>query len=172
MPTEVQGDDVDVRHELVSLIPRLRRFGQTLTGNMQDSDDLVQGAIERALKNLKQWKGGTRLDSWMFRIMQNLWIDQCRANKRCGISVPIDELYGLSSEDGRKTTENQLMVRQVEHAIAALPEEQRSLVALVLVEGLSYSEASHILDVPMGTVMSRLARARKTLVMQLLPGDE
>ncbi len=168
----MDDSETNVRNDIVALIPRLRRFGRTLTGNAHDSDDLVQSAIERALKSLGQWERGTRLDSWMFRITQNLWIDHCRANTRRGISTSIDELHSLSSEDGRKTTENQIMVRQAEQAIAALPEEQRSLVALVLVDGLSYREASQILGVPMGTVMSRLARARKTLAMQLLPGGE
>jgi len=162
----------DVRHDIVALIPRLRRFGLTLTGNLHDSDDLVQSAIERALKNLNRWERGTRLDSWMFRITQNLWIDQCRANKRYDTSTSIDELHELSGEDGRETTENQLMARRTELAIMALPEQQRSLVALVLVDGLSYREASQVLDIPMGTVMSRLARARKTLTEQLLPGGE
>jgi len=162
----------DVRHEIVALIPRLRRFGLTLTGNSHDSDDLVQNAIERALKSLNSWERGTRLDSWMFRITQNLWIDKCRADKRRGISTSIDELHNMRGEDGRKVTENQLMASKTELAIAALPEQQRSLVALVLVDGLSYREASQILDIPTGTVMSRLARARKTLTEQLLPGGE
>ncbi len=165
-------DESDLRHEIVALIPRLRRFGLTLTGNSHDSDDLVQSAIERALKSLKSWERGTRLDSWMFRITQNLWIDQCRANQRRDTSASVDELHDLSSEDGRKVTEDQLMVRKAEIAISKLPEEQRNIVALVLVDGLSYREASHILEIPMGTVMSRLARARKTLADQLLPGGE
>ena len=160
----------DIRHEIVALIPRLRRFGLTLTGNAHDSDDLVQSAIERALKNLNRWEHGTRLDSWMFRITQNLWIDQCRADKRYDTSASVDELHDLSGEDGREITENQLMARKTELAITALPEQQRSLVGLVLVDGLSYREASQILGIPIGTVMSRLARARKTLAEQLQPG--
>jgi len=161
-----------LRHEIVALIPRLRRFGLTLTGHIHDSDDLVQGAIERALKNLHRWQHGTRLDSWLFRITQNLWIDQCRANQRRDTSASIDDLPEPSGEDGRQTTENELMIRKMEFAIAALPEEQRSLVGLVLVEGLSYKEAATIVGIPIGTVMSRVARARKALAQQLQPGGE
>jgi RNA polymerase sigma-70 factor (ECF subfamily) len=168
----MNADEQQLRREIVTLIPRLRRFGLTLTGNLHDSDDLVQGAIERALKKLDSWQRGTRLDSWLFRITQNLWIDQCRANQRRDTSASIDDLPELSSEDGRQTTENELMVRKVEIAITALPEEQRSLVGLVLVEGLSYKEAAAIVDIPIGTVMSRVARARKTLAQQLQPGGE
>ncbi|MCF6323977.1 MAG: RNA polymerase sigma factor [Gammaproteobacteria bacterium] len=166
----MEAHENELRNELATLIPRLRRFAMTLTSNIHDSDDLVQNAIERALKNLNRWERGTRLDSWMFRIMQNLWIDQYRANQRRDTGTSIDDLPNLSGEDGRQVTENQLMVRDMELAITKLSEEQRSLVVLVLVEGMSYREAAKILNTPIGTVMSRLARARKTLAEQLQPG--
>jgi len=161
----------DIRAEIVTLIPRLRRFSFSLCGSPHDADDLVQGGIEKALNNLASFKPGTRLDSWLFRIIQNLWIDQLRSGKHQGVTVNLDEVAMMPGEDGRQTTETELMLGKTRQAILQLPADQRSLVALVLVEGYAYQEAAAILEIPLGTVMSRLARARKTLAQQLQPGD-
>jgi RNA polymerase sigma-70 factor (ECF subfamily) len=140
--------------ELVSLLPRLRRFGY-------DGDDLVQRACERALTRLDQFEPGTRLDSWMFRIMQNLWVDRKRSPQSFReISAEPTDLEPLVVGDAERDVENRLRLASVRRAVAALPAEQCSVLALVCVEGLSYREAAAVLDIPIGTIMSRLSRAR------------
>lgn len=165
-------DGEEIRREIVTLLPRLRRFASALTGSTDDGDDLAQATIERALQRISQWQPESRLDSWMFRIAQNLWFDQLRAQKRRGVMVSVDELHDVSGCDGRAVTESELMLRRTQQAIACLPEEQRAVVALVLVDGASYSEAASLLETPIGTVMSRLSRARKALITMLELGDK
>lgn len=150
--------------ELVALLPRLRRFGAGLTGSLDAADDLVQAACERALRAPERYVPGTRLDSWMFRIMQNLWIDQRRSQRRRGSSTSDPEaLAALIGSDGRRVTEASLTLETVWAAMDALPEDQRMVLVAVCVEGLGYAEAATLLEVPVGTVMSRLFRARRNL---------
>ncbi len=153
----------DLRHRIVELLPRLRRFVRVLTGGVDGGDDLVQETCARALSRLDQWRPGSRLDSWMFRIAQTVWLDRLRAAKVRGEPVDIDAMHDIIGEDGRKTVETRLTLRKVSEGIAQLPEEQQVLIALIIVDGLSYKEAAEILDIPIGTVMSRLARARLSL---------
>ena len=161
-----------INEEIVSLLPRLRRFALSLAGNMDDADDLVQATVEKAIRGSGGWKPGTKLDSWLYRIMQNQWIDQYRKQKVRGIAVDIDDVHDLASDDGRRTTENRLALRDVRAAIMTLPETQRAVVMLALVEGLSYRETAEILDVTEGTVMSRLSRARSTLRAKIRAEEE
>jgi RNA polymerase sigma-70 factor (ECF subfamily) len=157
----------ELRREIAGLLPRLRRFGRTLTRHREDADDLVQAAVERALKRLDQWQPGTRVDSWMFRIMQNAWIDELRARERRGrIVVPLDE--GEEGE-GVATNEAQIEAMALRKALDALNDDQRAVVGLVLVEGLPYKEAAEVLGIPIGTLTSRLARAREALQALLAP---
>ena len=150
-----------VRLELVSLLPRLRRFGFALTGSMDDGDDLVQNACERALTKLDSFELGSRLDSWMYRIMQNMWVDLKRSpQSRREISAEPADMEPLIVGDMRRELEGRLFLAAVRRAVAELPAEQRSVLAVVCVEGLSYREAAAVLDIPIGTVMSRLSRAR------------
>ena len=153
----------DLPQQLVALLPRLRRFAYSLTGSRDDGDDIVQSACERALSRLHQWRPGTRLDSWMFRIIQTTWIDRLRARRVRGEDHDQDIVETLIGDDGRRETEARIMLARVRKAIGRLPEEQRSVLVLVAVDGLSSREASDILDIPLGTVMSRLARARRRL---------
>lgn len=139
-----------------------------LAGNQADADDLVQSAVEKALRNLGSFQDGTRMDSWLFKITQNLWIDGRRSEKRRGAQASLDAALHIASEDGRKLVEDRAMIESTRAAIAGLPEEQRLAVAYVLIEGLSYKDAAHNLGVPIGTVMSRLSRARKALTAQVL----
>jgi RNA polymerase sigma-70 factor (ECF subfamily) len=141
----------------------LRRFAYSLTANLDEGDDLVQEACARALSNLDKWQPGTRLDSWMYRIAQNLWVDRVRAKKVRGESVDIDVAADIAGSDGRTIAEQRSALAVVNKALATLGEEQRTLVALICVDGRSYKEAAEILNLPLGTVMSRLARARKAL---------
>jgi len=151
----------ELRAELVSLLPRLRRFAYGLTGSLDDGDDLVQGACERALSRIEQFKTGTRLDSWMYRIMQNIWIDRLRSyqSRRETVAAP-EDLEGLIVGDARREIESRMSLTAVQAAVDVLPEEQRAVLLLVCVEGLAYKDAAEVLGIPVGTVMSRLARAR------------
>jgi RNA polymerase sigma-70 factor, ECF subfamily len=155
-----------IRRQLTALLPRLRRFAVSLTGNMTDAADLVQDAVERALKNLHRFDPETRLDSWMYRIAQNLWIDSVRA-RRVRATVPGEPPEDAVILDGARAMEAKLTFLETCRALSQLPEEQRTVVALVLIEGLSYREAADVLEVPIGTVTSRLARAREALALKV-----
>lgn len=150
--------------DLVALLPRLRRFARALARNDDEADDLVQSACERALANRRGFVPGTRLDSWMYRIVQNLWIDRCRSRNARGTHVELDEALDLVGADGRSETMGRLTLAEVRERVRALPEEQRLVLALVTLEGLSYREAAERLSVPIGTIMSRLSRARRRLM--------
>ena len=150
----------EAREELAKLLPRLRRFARTVTRHREDADDLVQTAVERALVHIDQWQPGTRLDSWVFRIMKNAWIDEVRARaRRDDVLVPEEagELVGDAPMD------RHLERLALQQAMQRLNEDQRLAVGLVLVEGLPYKEAAQVLDIPVGTLTSRLARAREAL---------
>lgn len=148
------------RAELISLLPRLRRFGRAITGHREDADDLVQMTIERALTRRDQWEAGTRLASWLFRIMQNAWIDELRVRTRRDRIFAPEE---AGEHVGVATTEDQINALSMRKAMERLNEEQRVAVSLVLVEGLPYKEAAAVLGIPIGTLTSRLARAREQL---------
>lgn len=160
-----------VENEIISYLPRLRRFARSLTRDAADADDLVQMTLERALARLDQWRDGTRLDSWMYRIMKNAWIDEVRFRQRRDTRFAPEE---AGAAVGREDPEFDKRIRamSVEQAMETLPEDQRLAVALVLVEGLSYKEAAAVMDVPMGTLTSRLARGRSALEAILNPQRE
>ncbi|WP_436046559.1 RNA polymerase sigma factor [Phenylobacterium sp. LjRoot225] len=156
-----------VPRQIVELLPRLRRMARVLARQPADADDLVQVTVERALAAQGQWRPGTRLDSWMFRIMKNAWIDETRARRRRNaVLAPEEEGEGVG-DAGARVVESRLEVAEVERALARLPEDQRLAVALVLVEGLSYKEAAEVLEIPEGTLTSRLVRGRQALLAQL-----
>jgi RNA polymerase sigma-70 factor (ECF subfamily) len=156
-----------VHEQIVTLLPRLRRFARNLTRNTHDADDVVQIAIERALTRLDQWHRDARLDSWMFKIVRNAWIDELRSRARR------DKLF-VGAEAGENIGADSMAreadLLSVQSAMARLPEDQREAVSLVLIEGLPYREAAEVLDVPIGTLTSRLARGREAL--QALLGTE
>lgn len=153
----------DFRTGMVELLPRLRRFALLLCGDLDRAEDLTQETCLKALANSGQWTAGTRLDSWMYKIAQNIWYDRLRASKSRGITVDIDDALDVIGEDGRRVGESRLMLGHVARHIGQLPSEQQLLIALVCADGLTYREAADALDLPIGTVMSRLARARKAL---------
>jgi RNA polymerase sigma-70 factor (ECF subfamily) len=151
---------------MVELLPRLRRLARVLARDSADADDLVQLSIERGLTRRSQWAAGTRLDSWMFRIMKNAWIDEARARQRkVRVFAPSEE--GARVGDDGRAAERRLEAAEVEQAMLRLPDDQRIAVALVLVEGLSYKEAAEVLQIPMGTLTSRLVRGRTALLSSL-----
>lgn len=153
------------------MLPRLRRFAYGLTGSVDSGDDLVQSACERALARLHQWEPGTRLDSWMFRIMKNLWLDDTRAGWRREVATSNVVLEAVRGGDAEAESAVRIELGAVLDHISRLPDAQRTVLLLVSVEGLSYKEAAAILEVPIGTVMSRLARARVTLGQALGPSE-
>lgn len=153
--------------DLIALLPRLRRFARGLVSEPSDADDLCQAAIERALKARDQWQEGTRLDSWMYRIMRNIWIDEGRARQRRGPHEAIDGDVMELPDDGHRAIEAAAELSDVDRALARLPADQREAVVLVLVEGLAYKEAAGVLDIPMGTLTSRLVRGRQALMREL-----
>ena len=153
--------------ELLTLLPRLRRFARALARNAADADDLVQAALERALKARDQWAPGTRLDAWMMRIVRNCWIDEMRSRtRRARTFVPEEEGLTVGSEAHREV-EVRAELHAVDRAMNSLPAEQREVIALVLVEGLAYREAADLLDIPIGTLTSRLTRGRQALAQML-----
>jgi RNA polymerase sigma-70 factor (ECF subfamily) len=153
--------------QIVDLLPRLRRFARNLTRDPHDADDMVQIALERALTRLDQWQRDARLDSWMFKIVRNAWIDEVRSRGRRA-KIFLSEESGV--DVGVDTTDKESTLMSVQAAMLRLPEEQRLAVSLVLVEGLPYKEAAEVLDIPIGTLTSRLARGREAL--QALLGPE
>lgn len=155
------------RQELVALVPRLRRFALSLAGNAPDADDLVQAACVKALRNAGQFAPGTRMDSWMYRIIQTVWLDDRR--KAALRRPPVDPAEIEISDEGRGASlaEDRMMLAEARRAMAELPESQRAVLALVAIEGLSYRETAEALDLPLGTVMSRLSRARGALLPKL-----
>jgi RNA polymerase sigma factor (sigma-70 family) len=150
--------------QLAALLPRLRRFAHGLSRNPADADDLTQLTIERALRSREQWQPGTKLDSWCYRIMRNLWIDTARAGaRRATREAPEEE--GLSvGADPRGAMDAALDLHRIMDAMGKLPDEQREIVALILIEGFGYREVSEMLSLPIGTVSSRLVRGRTALL--------
>ena len=161
----------DLRNQIVGILPRLRRFALALTNSGDDADDLVQMACERAITRSAQWQPGTRLDSWMFRIIQNLRYDQARSRARQQ-AVLNESVWGDEGiRDGEREAHQRITLDAVRRAVAVLPEEQRAVILLVCVEGNSYRDAAEILGVPIGTVTSRLTRGRVSLARTLDAGE-
>lgn len=158
--TQAHGWSDDLRSALVALGPRLRRFAYGLTGSTEEADDLVQSAYERALTRSDQWQAGTRLDSWMYRIVQTIWLN--RLKSRSSHNRHLTELSATMEPtyDGHGDIESQLTLERIREFVWKMPEEQRAVLLLVAVEGLSYKEASDVIGVPIGTITSRLGRAR------------
>jgi RNA polymerase sigma-70 factor (ECF subfamily) len=154
----------EVREKMVELLPRLRRFARNLTRDPHDADDLVQLGVERALGRLNQWRPDSRLESWMFGILRNAWIDEVRARGRHEVAMDPEM---LADRAGAADAPSSIDTLSIQAALARLPEEQRTAVSLVLVEGLSYKEAADVMNVPIGTLTSRLARGRESLSAML-----
>jgi RNA polymerase sigma-70 factor (ECF subfamily) len=153
----------DTREQMIALLPRLKRFAMVLTRSADAADDLVQSAVERALSRLDQWQPYTQLDRWMFRIMKTVWINS-RRSAAIRSTEPIDEHTDAAIVDGVREAEAKISLAQVRHAFTRLSPEQQQAILLVSVEGYTYNEAADLLGVPIGTVISRLARGRAILM--------
>ena len=151
------------RDAIVAEIPRLRRYAQALTGDAARADDLVQDALERALAKWLLWRHGSDLRAWLFAIMHNLFVNQVRASQLIEYRADDD----IPEQVARATQGDGLALRDLDRALAELSIEQREVLLLIGLEELSYVEAARVLGVPLGTVMSRLSRARVRLGMLL-----
>ena len=154
--------DGEIEEEMIALLPRLRRFAFALTGSWPDADDLVQTTCARAIERLDQWQIGTRLDSWMYRIAQNQHRNDLRKDR-----TRSSHLREVGAEDVDIVSQNapvdRLALKDLDAAMAKLPSEQRAVLLLVSVEGLSYQEVADLMEMSPGTVASRVSRARANL---------
>lgn len=150
--------------DIVTLLPNLKRFALSLCHKSDVAEELVQITAERAFRSRHQFDPATRLEAWLFRILRNAWIDMLRRDATRGESVDIHEAPQPDPVDSAAQTDDRLMLQSVQIAIKTLPEDQRAVLHLVCVEGLSYADTAKALDIPKGTVMSRLSRARRALV--------
>ena len=144
---------------ILAEIPRLRRYARAMLGDRAAADDLVQDTLERAWSRLQQWRAGSDMRAWLFGIMHNLRIDQLRRPKLSTRSIDEDDF----EPPARATQTDQLELRDIESALNLLPDEQREILLLVALEEMSYAEIASTLDIPVGTVMSRLSRGRDRL---------
>lgn len=156
---------------LLSVLPRLRKFAYSLTGNLPDADDLLQNTVERALTRNPPQADAEALARWLFTVCRNLWVDEIRARKVRGLNDPAPADVDAQASDGEQELMGALYVHELDQAMRSLSEDHRVVLLLVAVEGYSYREAAELLDVPVGTVMSRLARARRQLAESLQNGN-
>jgi RNA polymerase sigma-70 factor, ECF subfamily len=147
------------RHLIIEHIPRLRRYARALVGDRYIADDLVQDTLERAWNKFYLWRAGSDLRAWLFTIMHNVFVNQAR-RRRYEIEQAMDELPAVAV---RATQGDQLELEDVDRVLRTLSVEQREVVLLVAVEQLTYEQVSRALDIPIGTVMSRLSRARERM---------
>ncbi|MBT9566691.1 MAG: sigma-70 family RNA polymerase sigma factor [Thiobacillus sp.] len=153
------------RPDLIEHLPRLRRYARALTGEVTRADDLVQDTLERALIKLDLWQPGSDLRAWLFTLMHNLFINQIRVRRPA--ESALDEAYDVAVSGGQMEA---LGARDIHAALARLPDQQREVMLLIGLEQFSYDEAAQVIGVPVGTVMSRLSRARERM-RQLLAGE-
>ncbi len=159
----MSGGHVDLKKAMVALYPRISRFAHGLCGSSQEAEDLVQAAYTRALERLDQFQQGTRLDSWLYRITQSIYFNRMNSEKVRSRHQPELEWSQPTSIDGDRAIESFLTLKRTRALIADMPVEFRVVLLLVCVEGLSYKETAETLGLPIGTVTSRLARARIAL---------
>ena len=156
----------DFNQELITMLPRLRRFGLVLTRRQDQADDLVQDTCERAIQRAAQFEPGTRFDSWLFAIMQSIWRNRLRANQVRAADGD-EALTAVADEVAHLQAESNVSLSDMERKLLDLPDEQRQVLLLVGVEGHSYKETAELLELPVGTIMSRLSRGRLALTKAL-----
>jgi RNA polymerase sigma-70 factor, ECF subfamily len=167
-------NDDPLQRDLPHLLPRLWRFALRLTRNTNDAEDLLQRCCVRALERRLQFRPGSAMLSWLFSIMHSIWLNELRSAQRRR-EASLDSVDGFEFDDLAASSgdpEQGLWYRQVVVAVEQLPEAQRLVMLLVAVEGLSYREAADVLSVPIGTVMSRLSRARLTIGERFMAGEK
>lgn len=159
-----------MKEQLTALLPALRRFAWSLTHSAHDADDLLQGTVERILR--KGVPDDVELARWAFTVCRNLWIDEYRARRTRQNALWDPQLTGADHIDGERAIHSQMALAEVDRAMQRLPDEQRLVLGMVAVQGLAYRQVAEELDIPLGTVMSRLARARVRLVELLNTTEE
>jgi len=154
------------RQELIAILPNIRRFALSLTGSMADADDLLQSTVERLLNRLRdrRWPEDAAVLPYSLKTCRNLWIDEIRSRKVRKAVAADPALFADRAVCGEQQAMGELSLEEVQAAFAEMPAEQREVLELVAVEGYSYRQAAEVLDIPIGTVMSRLARGRSTLI--------
>jgi RNA polymerase sigma-70 factor (ECF subfamily) len=166
--TQRRARGSDARHgELLAILPNVRRFALSLAGNLADADDLLQSTVERLLD--RGLPADAELLPWAFKVCRNLWIDEYRSRAVRRKAALDPALQDLQAGSGSGDASSGLVLREVREALVTIAPEQRAVLELVAVEGHTYRQAAGILDVPIGTVMSRLARARAALAGKLKP---
>jgi RNA polymerase sigma-70 factor, ECF subfamily len=161
--TEGTGEDTDVDETswlMAREIPRLRRYALSLVNEPEAADDLVQDTLERAIRKRGQWRRHGAIRSWLYRILYRVFLNQCAANGKYKGDIGLDDAPQLWA---RASQEDQAHCRDIAEAMQRLPHDQRAAIALTAVEGLSYDEAAEVLDIPIGTLRSRLSRGREAL---------
>ncbi len=171
MKSSLSGEEA-LRHQMVGFLPRMRRFARGLARDPDKADDLIQAACERALTRLHQVREGTRLDSWLYRIIYTCWVDSFRRSV-----TRSSYLVALANENAATATTAESgghldAALDLERAFKTLPDECVAAIMLVSVEGYSYTEAAGVMNVPVGTVASRVARSRALLGRLLFRGKE
>jgi RNA polymerase sigma-70 factor (ECF subfamily) len=161
-----------LRLEIVGFLPRMRRFARSLARDPDRADDLVQAACQRALERLSQVREGTRLDSWLYRIIYTRWIDKVRRGKTRSAHLVVLAGEDVPAAANEKAAKDMATALDIKNALAKLPAEHHAAITLVSVEGYSYEEAASVLDIPIGTVASRVARARIMLGRLMVQGRE
>ena len=160
----------DLHHAVEALIPRLTRYARVLTRDPVAADDLVQECLTRALGKMHLWEEGTNLRAWLFTILHHQYVSLNRREARQRAGNELQKSYRSPAVSANQTM--RLELRDLERALAALPEEQRSVILLVGLEGMQYDEAASLVKLPVGTVRSRVSRGRETLrkMTELFPG--
>lgn len=160
-------DGKELRQKITEVLPRIRRFAYSLTGTKADADDLLQATVLRLLE--RSVPGNVDLAKWAFRVCKNIWVDELRARNVRTRAATSGNIVDRESYDGQKSVMDKLVLSEINDALNQLPDEQRAVLVLVTVEGYSYADAADVLDTPVGTVMSRISRARATLNKLLNP---
>jgi RNA polymerase sigma-70 factor (ECF subfamily) len=162
----------DIRSRLVAQIPRLRRYARALTRDVTAADDLVQDCLMRAVSKSHLWQEGTDLRAWLFTILHNQHVNEVRRAVREGRTTAITDIEPEPALTSAPDQDKRLELRDLERALAKLPDEQRSALLLVGMEGMNYDEAAAVLDVPVGTIRSGLSRGRAALRQLMDRGTE
>jgi RNA polymerase sigma-70 factor (ECF subfamily) len=158
----MKAQETEFRQQLLNMLPKLKRYCYAQTGEKHSADDLMQSSVEKALRRWHQYQPGTEFERWMYRLCRNHWIDTMRTEK-ISDELNDDMMVASEIENPEQQALTQAALRHMQIHFNALSEGLRMVLYLVAVEGRSYQEAADILDIPAGTVMSRLARARKQL---------
>lgn len=174
MPEQADHEATDHASLVASMteqLPHLRRYAMVLCRHRDQADDLVQEALLRAIDHLHQFRPGTNLRAWLFTILRNAHLNNCRRNQRYGVTS-IDERPGAFEQPAPSAQADVVALKELERCMLAIPDEQREALLLVVVEGMTYEEAAEVMVVPIGTIRSRVSRARRALLHLFAEQDQ